>query len=105
MDQQALLLATVAITSIAACWLVPRPQRSLRALGVAVARSLEVIGAACLFFGVNLGVAAALIVGGRRVGFDSLSPYMIGDVVLPLLSLGQGIMFVAWRAWRVFRPR
>lgn len=99
MDQQSLVLVTIALTPMAMWWLVPRSGRSAQALRGAVARSLEAIGAACLFFIGNLAVAVALVLAARRAGLESLSLYMAGDVILLLLSLAQGIMLVAWRQW------
>ena len=100
----AYLLAIVATTS-ALLWLFGRRVFGLsaRALPAALGAAAECLGAAVLFWALNvaLGTAVALAVRGLGVGFISL--YVNSDLSLAALSLGQALVWDAWRRTRQAR--
>ena len=67
-----------------------------RAAGVA----LETIGVAVLFFAANITAGTAFIIAMRLLAGVFISLYGMDDLVLPLLSAGQALLFQAWRAGR-----
>lgn len=97
----AYLLATVATTS-ALFGLIGRRGLGLRArdLAEALRAAAECLGAAALFWAINvaLGAAVALTVRGLGLGFVSL--YVCTDLSLGALSLGQALVWDAWRRTR-----
>lgn len=93
------LYAAVAATSIGALL------AGARALGLpwarlarAVGAVLEAIGLSVLFFAANLAVGVAFVIGMRLLAGVFISVYAMDDLVLPLLSAGQALVFQAWRA-------
>jgi hypothetical protein len=66
-------------------------------LARAAGRVLETIGLSVLFFALNIGAGVAFIIGMRLVAGVFISVYAMDDLVLPLLSAGQALMFQAWR--------
>lgn len=67
-----------------------------RGLGRATALVLEAIGLAVVFFVANITAGTAAIIGLRLAGVF-VSVYAIDDLVLALLSAGQGFVFRAWQ--------
>jgi hypothetical protein len=59
---------------------------------------LEAIGVSVLFFAANLVAGVAFVIGMRLVAGVFISVYAMDDLVLPLLSAGQALVFQAWRA-------
>jgi hypothetical protein len=95
----ALIVAVVALTSAAACWLGHRwlgvDARSLAAAGW---RAAETVGASAIFLAVNIAVGMAVI-GAIRAGTGwFMSHYILGDVTLLVLSVLQGTVFTWWHA-------
>src|SRR5438874_6536267 len=64
----------------------------------AVARTLECVGATCVFALANFAAGAALVLGTRVAGGPFLSSYFLGDPIWLVLSLLQGLTWCLWRA-------
>jgi hypothetical protein len=96
--QVVLILALVAITSIAA-YLVGRRRLDLAPGGLrsAAVRLLECLGLAVLFLLGNQALGVAVIVAARAVTGGFVSLYMVDDVSLVVLSLFQALLFAWWR--------
>jgi hypothetical protein len=89
-----LLLVVVALTSVVA-WTLFRGRLLPRRLGHALATALECIGLTVVFFGVNLLISFVAVLG-LRMAHVFVPLYVADDVVLPLLSLAQGLVFRWW---------
>jgi hypothetical protein len=92
------LVLVAAITSLGAYlvgirWL----DRSSAGLRAALGRLLQCLGAAAVFAGINLGLAAALILGVRTFTPWFVALYLLDDVVWLVVAVLQGI---AWSLWR-----
>ncbi len=92
------LLALIGLTSIQ-LYILGRKGLGLSAqtLGAAAAKMLECVGAALVFFGVNLAVAGLTILAIRKLTGMFLSLYPANDVVWLILSSLQGLTFQWWR--------
>jgi hypothetical protein len=95
---QIIVLGLVGVTSVAAClasvkWL----GLSGHGLQAALARTLEMIGTAAVFFAVNLTLGVTAILAVRSLTNVFVSVYLIDDVSLLLLSALQGVIFATWR--------
>jgi hypothetical protein len=90
----ALVLVVVALTSVAG-WRLFRQRLRPRHLGLALTAALECIGLAVVFFGVNLLISVVAVLG-LRMAHVFVSLYVADDIVLPLLSLAQGLVFRWW---------
>jgi hypothetical protein len=93
------LYAAVAATSLGAllagAWALGLTwARLARAVGLV----LETIGLSVLFFAANLVAGVAIVVGMRLLAGVFVSVYALDDLVLPLLSAGQALVFQAWKA-------
>jgi hypothetical protein len=92
------LLVALAVSSLAALLLGTRVFGLPRAtLGRAVARMLEALGLGVGFFAVNVVAGTAFIIVTRMLTGWFVSVYVMDDLVLPLLSLCQALVFQAWR--------
>lgn len=98
MVQGALLLLVVAMTSLAAGWIV-RGRRPGR-LTDAVRLTLELAGIATLFLLGNIALGLAIILGLRSVTPIFVSVYVLNDTALLALSALQGAVFFCWRRGR-----
>lgn len=74
-------------------WLGLRGATLTRGVGM----TLEVIGLGVVFFGVNLAAGTGFIIATRMTTGWFVSVYIMDDLVLPLLSLCQALIFQAWR--------
>jgi hypothetical protein len=93
------LYAAVAATSLGAllagAWALGLTwARLARAVGLV----LETIGLSVLFFAANLVAGVAVVVGMRLLAGVFVPVYALDDLVLPLLSAGQALVFQAWKA-------
>jgi hypothetical protein len=97
MTQSEAVLALVAFTSLSALGLGALVLRWPAArLAAAGREALEIVGFGLAFFAVNVAIAVAATLVGRRLGvFTSL--YLSNDIVLFLFSLLQGLVFFGWR--------
>ncbi len=66
-------------------------------LQAGVDRMVIYLGAALLFFGVNLGAGVSVVLADRMLGVGFLSVYLSNDVSLLVLSAIQGLVFACWR--------
>jgi hypothetical protein len=88
-----------AFTTCAAGWLGRRRlDLPLRALGGALGRALEALGATLVFFAVNLGLAVIVALGVRRFTDGFLSLHQLSEWLVLGLSLLQALVFQEWRA-------
>src|SRR5262245_12452421 len=96
--QELLILALVAITSVAAYWM-GRRRLGLAPAGLrpAVTRLLECLGLTVLFLLGNQALGIAAIVVARAVTGGFVSLYLVDDVSLAVLSLLQALLFAWWR--------
>jgi hypothetical protein len=86
-----------ALTSGAACWLGWRRLRlPPSALGSALGRALETLGATLVFFAANLGLSVTVALGVRSFTDDFLSLHQLSEWILLSLSLLQALVFQAW---------
>ena len=95
------LVLVAAITSLGAYlvglrWL----GRSSIGLRAALGRLLGCLGAVAVFAGINLALAAALILGVRAFTPWFVTLYLLDDVVWLVVSLLQGIVWSLWRSDR-----
>ncbi len=93
------LIALVVLTSGLA-WLLGRgaPFRLARAaLPRAFRAALEGLGAALVFWAVNVALGAVLALAIRGIGLGFVSLYVNTDLSLGVLSLVQALVFEAWR--------
>jgi hypothetical protein len=94
------LLALVGVTSIAA-YLAGMRRLGLSGytLRAALARMLECVGMAAVFFAANLGLGMILILSFRTLtpGFAPL--YLANDISLLVFSFLQGLTFCWW--WKM----
>jgi hypothetical protein len=101
-DLERLVLYTAAAATSGGALLVGALALGLRVatLSRGAGLALETIGVAVIFFAANLAAGAAVIVGMRLLAGIFISVYAMDDLVLPLLSAGQALLFQAWRACR-----
>jgi hypothetical protein len=101
-DLERLVLYTAVAASSGGALLVGVLALGLRlpALGRAAGLALETIGVAVIFFAANLAAGTVFIIGMRFVAGAFVSVYAMDDLVLPLLSAAQSLLFQAWRASR-----
>ena len=101
-DLERLVLYTAVAASTAGALLMGMWAFGLRvtALRRAAGLALETIGVAVVFFTANLAAGTAFIIGMRFIAGTFVSVYAMDDLVLPLLSAGQALLFQAWRASR-----
>jgi hypothetical protein len=95
MAQGGLLLLVVAMTSLAAGWIL-RTRRPGR-FADAVRLTLELVGIATLFLLGNLALGLAIIFAIRSVTPVFVSVYVLNDTALVALSALQGAVFFCWR--------
>ena len=74
-------------------WLGVRSAALPRALGM----TLDAIGLAVVFFVANIAAGTAFIIATRMTTGWFVSVYVMDDLVLPLLSLFEAMIFQAWR--------
>ena len=74
-------------------WLGLRGAALTRGLGM----TLEAIGLAVVFFVANIAAGTAFISAIRMTTGWFVSVYVMDDLVLPLLSLFEAMVFQAWR--------
>ena len=74
-------------------WLGWRGATLTRGVGM----TLEAIGLGVVFFVANLVTGTALLIATRMTTGRYLSPYVMDDLVLALISLCQAMIFQAWR--------
>lgn len=67
------------------------------ALRRGLAMMLEAIGLGVVFFVANIAAGTAFIIAMRLTTGWFLSVYVMDDLVLPLLSLCEAMIFQAWR--------
>jgi hypothetical protein len=89
------VLVLVATTS-AGLYVAGRHGLKLGSFRPGLERALETIGMSVLFFGVNIAVAVAVILGIRSLGY-AISMYMGTDPTLMGLSVLQAVVFQFWR--------
>jgi hypothetical protein len=90
------LLILVALTSLGAYGLGVRALRlSPGTLPCAMRRLLLGVGLAVVFLAANAVLGVTAILATRATG-RSISPYLISDVTLVILSLLQGLVFAHW---------
>ena len=89
----------MAVTSTAlGCWFAARRLRwPLPALGPAVGKALECVGAVVLFCLLNAVVGGALIFAARAVSGRFVSLHLGADQSLLALSALQALVFQWWR--------
>ena len=97
------LVALVGVTSVLA-YLTGTRRLGLsgRSLWAALARMLECIGMALVFFIANLGLGIVLILAFRTLTPRFAPLYLANDVSLLVFSLAQGLTFCWW--WRIHGP-
>jgi hypothetical protein len=92
------LVIVAAITSLSGYLVGTRwLGRSVAGLRAALGRLLECLGAVAVFAGINLALAAALILGIRTFTPWFVTLYLLDDVVWLVVAALQGI---AWSLWR-----
>jgi hypothetical protein len=92
------LFAIAALTSGFVWFLGRRPLGLTRAtLPKAVGAAVECLGAAIVFWMLNVAAGASLALVVRGIGLGFVSLYVNTDVSLAVLSLGQALVFDAWR--------
>ena len=77
---------------------VKQPGRKEKSLRHAFATVLECLGTFSVFLAINTGLGALIIVLVRSITPQFVSLYVVGDVMLVMLSFFQGFMFQLW--WR-----
>jgi hypothetical protein len=92
------LLAIVATTS-GLLWLFGRRVLGLsaRALPAAIGAAAELLGAAMLFWALNVALGAGIALAVRGLGLGFVSLYVNTDLSLGAFSLGQALVWEAWR--------
>jgi hypothetical protein len=95
------VIAVCVLSSAAACLLGAR-RRGARMSHVpaALAFTLEAIGLGVIFFTVNVGMGVAAGIASRALDLGFFPLYLVGDWILPVLSLLQGVTFRRWLASR-----
>ena len=92
----AVLLILVALTSLGAYRLGVRALRlSPGTMPCAIRRLLLGVGLALMFLAANAVLGVTAILAARATG-RSVTPYLISDVTLVILSLLQGLVFAHW---------
>ncbi len=96
--RQAFLLILIGLTSAGAYPLGTKgldlPRNGLRA---AAGKTLEGLGMALVFLGINLGAGVITILVIRGLTQEFLSLYLVDDLGVAALSLFQGLTFRWWR--------
>lgn len=96
--QEYFVLVLIGATSAAAYAVGARALGlSRRAIGPALGRLLESLGAIVIFFVANLLAGGAALLAARAVGAGFVSLYLADDATLLVLSALQGLAFQAWR--------
>jgi hypothetical protein len=94
---QWLIPLVFAVSTGAACWLGWRRLRlPPRALGSALGRALETLGATLVFFAANLGLSVIVALGVRSFTDGFLSLHQLSEWIMLSLSLLQALVFQAW---------
>jgi len=94
---QAVVLLLVGLTSMGAYVAGVRGLGlSRRRLWAAVLCLLECAGMSMVFFGANLAIGLTVIFAVRSLTHVFVSMYVLNEVFFVLLSVLQGILFVAW---------
>ena len=88
----ALILATSAV----AYWIGVRNGLARSTLGLAVARTLEMLGLGVLFLLANVGTTIVVVLGLRAFGVF-MSIYIAADPAVLCLSLVQAVLVQHWR--------
>ncbi len=92
----AVLLILVALTSLGAYGFGVRALRlSPGTMPCAIRRLLLSVGLALVFLAANAVLGVTAILATRATG-RSITPYLISDVMLVILSLLQGLVFAYW---------
>jgi hypothetical protein len=87
-----------AFTTCAAAWLGWRGLGlPLRALGRALGRAFETLGATLVFFAANFGLSVSVALGVRRFTDGFLSLHQLSEWIVLALSLLQALVFQEWR--------
>jgi hypothetical protein len=68
-----------------------------RALGGALGRAFETLGAALIFFGANFGLSVSVALAVRRFSDGFLSLHQLSEWIVLALSLLQALVFQEWR--------
>ena len=89
----ALAASSLGAVLIGTRWLGLRSAALTRGLGM----TLEAIGLAVVFFVANIAAGTAFISAIRVTTGVFVSVYVMDDLVLPLLSLLEAMIFQAWR--------
>jgi hypothetical protein len=96
-------LALILVTSFGAYALARRyAAGSMLSFRRSLLMVLECMGAAVLFFGLNLAVGVVLLFLLRALTRTFVPLYAVGDSYVILLSLFQGLTFQMW--WQSRRP-
>lgn len=88
----ALILATSAV----AYWIGLHNGLSRSALGLAVGRTMEMVGLGVLFFSANVGITIVVALVARAFG-AFMSIYVAADPAILCLSLVQAVLVQHWR--------
>ena len=89
----ALAASSLGAVFVGTRWLGLRGSALTRGVGM----TLEAIGLAVVFFVANIAAGTAFISAIRMTTGWFVSVYVMDDLVLPLLSLFEAILFQAWR--------
>jgi hypothetical protein len=90
-----LVLAVVTLTSLLS--VLAGRRWGVHRVGAAIVATVEVVGAAMLFFAANLALGAALVLAIRQLTPFYPSLYEVADVAVLALSLLQALIFESWR--------
>jgi hypothetical protein len=104
-DPDWLVPLLLALTSATTCWVGSR-RLGLRprALGGAVARALEAVGATLVFFAANATLSVVVVLTLRATTGSFLSLHRLPNWILLVLSLLQALVFQAWRESKTAGP-
>ena len=96
-----MVLAVIALTSLAALWLgARRGGLDVWRLRTAALESLDCVWTVLAFLAANIGGTIAMVSIGRMVVPEYLSIYVAGDLTLVVVSAVQGVLFHLWRRGR-----
>ena len=88
------MILVVVATTMVSWWIATRHLGfDRRRLSVAAVTTLECLGLAVVFLGINLGVAAVFVVVSRSTGFGFVSAYIASDFMWVVFSVLQAIVF------------
>ena len=85
------------ITSSSLAYGLSRRRLGTKSVSEAVGMLVDCIGTSVVFFAFNLVVGVLAILLIRSLTSVFLSVYALDSVVLPVLSVGQGIVFCFWQ--------